>query len=64
VREKDRAAFGEHDPLSNPLEQPLPELVFELFDLMGQGRLGDVNSIGGLRKAESLGNGNKVTEVA
>jgi hypothetical protein len=59
-RVEELAGFGRDDALADPIEQALTDLVLELADLVREGRLGDVDAVGGAREAEALGEGDEV----
>jgi len=62
---EERAAFGvEMNPLLCPFEQGDAELFLELHDLPAQGRLRDVQRLGGAADIAGFGDGNEIADLA
>ena len=57
------AEIGEADAASEAVEKARAEFVFELEDLLGERRLGDVRLFGSPREGKSFGDGTKVTKL-
>ena len=57
------AFAGEHQPAPDAVEQPHAELLLEVADLAGQGRLGDPQAQGRLRDRSLLGHGDERSQV-
>jgi hypothetical protein len=62
--EKSLAGAGEFDGAGGAGEEGVAEDVFELANLLGERRLGDVKAVGGTAEVELLGYGDEVAEVA
>ena len=55
---------GEGDGVADPLEEQAIQLVFQLFDLEGDGRLGVIQRLCGLGEAAQLGNLHECDEIS
>ena len=55
IGEKRFAGFGEHHAARQTFEQRRAEFLFELRDLVRQGRLRHVHPLGGAREVQALG---------
>jgi hypothetical protein len=54
---------GQNDLATDPIEQPHAQLLLQVSDLPGEGRLGPVQAAGGERDAARVGDGHEVPEV-
>ena len=54
-REHVRSRVGQLDVRAGPVEQPHAELALEPGDLLAEGRLGDVQALGGAAEVELVG---------
>jgi hypothetical protein len=60
LAEQRASGVGELDATTGPGEQSDPKLLFQPADLVTQGRLGDVQPLGGAPEMELLGDGHEV----
>ena len=61
--EKGFAEIGEADGAAEAIEEAAAEFGFELLDLLGEGRLGDVTFLGGAGEGTGVGDGGEVAEL-
>ncbi len=62
--EKDLAGAGELDGVRGADKESVAEDLFELADLLGEWRLGEMKTVGGAAEVELFGYCDKVAEVA
>ena len=60
VMEKGFPGRRQADPLADAVKKERSKFLFELLDLLGEGRLGDVQGLGGTPEMEGVGHGQEV----